>query len=815
PAPDAVVRDVGSARDLSLRIPVDADDELVEALLLELPQHAASLSECIQRIADSGPTPALLRHAQRIAHTVKGAANTVGVEGIASLTHVLEEGLQRFTREGRLPGPGARQTLLDAVDCLESMIEALQLGASGSFDASAVFRALQGMDAADVQSSQPEANDRGEQPPPGTGVLPGPPGSPRPGLSAGVSPPPLGGPESTDPYGPLQGTSPTAAGERLVRIPARILDELLRMLGETLILGGQLRESLQSTARQANSLQDSYRLMRAHADEFERLLDLEAAKRTVHAPGDEQFDPLELERYSELYSCGRRLLEAAVDTQALDVDVDRDIARLEDRLHEQGRVQRQAQRTLLAVRMVDARSISARLRRAVRQACRVAGKQVELKVTGEATRLDSDVLDALIDPLMHLIRNAVDHGIETASQRSLAGKPASGSISVAFRTEGSDAVVSCTDDGAGFDLVGLRSAATRLGLAESGQDLDSDGIMRLALLPSVTTRDNVTELSGRGTGLDVVQTSVRAIGGSVSLSSEPGLGACVELRVPLTRLVAHGLDTKISGQRFVVADRGVQQVVPPVQADYEHAESGRVLVLADARVPCSDLETLLGLPTAAFDPTRRYHLVVEEGGQLHALGMDEVMGAQEVIFKSMGRFVPRLPGIAGVTIMGNGEVTPILDLPGLLQARRESMAVSSSASQPGSQIAASAPRSKALVADDSLSARRALCQLLADAGFEVLQARDGMEAVQLIEQHSPTLLLLDLEMPRMNGIEVVRHVRADPRSCRIPIVIVTSRATDKHRRVAEQCGADAFFTKPFMEDELLDVVVDLVRAEVG
>jgi chemosensory pili system protein ChpA (sensor histidine kinase/response regulator) len=404
----------------------------------------------------------------------------------------------------------------------------------------------------------------------------------------------------------------------------------------------------------------------------------------------------------------------------------------------------------------------------------------------------------------------VDHGIESATERSAAGKPVNGNIWLDFLRDGNNILVRCRDDGAGFDFEVIRRTALRRGLVEPEQVVSDEELKNMLLMPNFSTRSEVTQTSGRGVGLDVVYSHIVSQGGSLVLNSVAGEGCTTEMRLPLSLISTHALLVRLQDQVVAVADRGIEQILHAADGTQREL-GGQIAFWVDKQVyPLKPLEEILQLA-----PDRRTSqrasmpvLLVNTRAGVTAVPVQEILSGTDLVVKEFGRYVPRLPGIIGATILGDGAITPVLDLPELMSSFRrpveQTMATTLVKTE---QEGRCLPM--ALVADDSLSARKALIQVMEDAGYEVRAARDGMEAVQAIEAKQPDIVLVDMEMPRMNGIELTAHLRARPETADLPVIMITSRSTAKHRRQAEVAGVNVYLTKPFLDDELLDHVARL------
>jgi chemotaxis protein histidine kinase CheA len=585
-------------------------------------------------------------------------------------------------------------------------------------------------------------------------------------------------------------------------------------VGESIILTSQVQERIRKTLTQTRAMLEQNRFSQQLTAELEQLVDV----RNVSSPlsrsmrrGD--FDPLELEQYNELNTVTHRLLEAATDTRELGRAVEDNLTALDALLVDQGRLHRDSQEAVLRTRMVPIQTVAPRLQRSVRQTCRLADKEAELVVRGADTLMDSNILNEIVDPLMHVLRNAVDHGIEPPAQRKRLGKHPVGRIELSVLREGNTIVMRCQDDGAGLDLAAIRQTATERGLLASDQPLAEDELARLILLPGFSTRGETTQTSGRGIGMDVVYSRLLDLKGSLRIQTRAGHGCLMELRLPVTLISTHALLVRMRNQIYALSSRGIEQILYSGVGKIQKLGNATTYRLGDEVYELTPLDALLDLP-----PDRRTRnratppvlLVREETGNLRAVLVQEAVDSRDLVVKNLGQYLPKLNGIVGATILGDGSVAPVLDLPELLRAPA---AAARRTPAPG-RAATPTPvacRQSVLAVDDSLSARRSLAQFARDAGFEVRTARDGLEAIEIIKGKQPDIVLADLEMPRMNGLELTAHLRANPATRELPVIMITSRSTAKHRREAERMGVNVYLTKPFVEDELLGHIHKLLR----
>lgn len=778
--------------DISLVLPADTNQELLDGLLLELPAQTGEFSSAMQNIATGHGSLGELDTAKRAAHTLKGAANTVGVRGIANLTHHLEDILIALSARKTLPKGALAETLVRASDCLEAMSEAVTGTGPEPDNALSVLReVLSWANRIDAE---------------GIPEMEGAPGSELAEESGGAA--------------SANGGAATVSAGPMVRVSAALIDEMLRLVGETIISTAQIRDRLTKLTRDRRDIREQAGAFLGLANELEKLVDVGVTAGPVRAQAENaDFDPLEFDHYSELHSVSRRLIESATDAREMGVGMDDDLAELRELAESQDRIHQLTQAVVMQTRMVPVSTVLSRLQRGVRQACRLLDKEAILNVIGGETLIDGNILNDLIDPLMHVLRNAVDHGIEPASVRASAGKPSSGKIDLAFAREGNQVVVRCRDDGGGLDLASIRRAALEKGLVTPEQTLSDDELAHLILTPGFSTRDEATQMSGRGIGMDIVRSRIQQMKGSLNLHSQAGKGLMLELRLPAALISTHALIVRSGVNRVAVSSHGIQDIQYVIPDQLQIVAGKPTYRVGDNLLHVIDLDALLNLPVdRRRDPRSGFPLLIVrlDSGQLHAVMAQEVLQSRNLIVKPLGRYAPKLRGVVGATILGDGSVAAVVDIPDLLavpvalpQARQREAVGSEHVRAAKSQLSA-------LVVDDSLSARRAAAQFMKDAGFDVRTAIDGLEAVTILEKWEPDVMLVDMEMPRMTGLELTAHVRASQGArARTPIIMITSRSTAKHRKQAEAAGVSVFLTKPFSDEELLRHVTQLTMAQHG
>ena len=607
------------------------------------------------------------------------------------------------------------------------------------------------------------------------------------------------------------GDLPGPGDDELLRVPGRVVDRMLDLAAEAAILLSQVQEQVALL----NATRSSFRLGTERLGELSSELDRLVDGRGVSLTGRRsrgEFDALEFDDFDELHTVSRRIAESTADEKLIEQQFHRHGLALAESVGHLERVQTDLREAVMQSRMMAVASIAPRLQRAARQAARMIGKRIELTITGEQTAVDAQLLQRIVDPVAHLLRNAVDHGIEHEERRVAQGKPATGRIDLRFERDGTLLRVRCIDDGAGLDLDAIRRKGLALGLLDSAQAVTDGQIARLTLHPGFSTRDAATQVSGRGIGLDVVNRTVQALRGAVDIASTPGGGTTVTLDFPERLATTAVAVSRTPGHVLALSVRGVERVLA---ADgLAPDERGELrFVLEDDVVPAVSLDVALGLPAGYFARDIELARLADAGrtaaraaqvvllvrlddGRRVALVAPDLAQTRSVVVRPFPSWMPRRRAVDGAAVLGDGAVAPVIDLPALLAG--------------GDPIAApvvdlpvagrTAP--VCLVVDDSVSVRRSMQTFLQDLGFEVDAAGDGIEALALIERRVPDVAIVDLEMPRMNGVELASALRAHERTVEVPIIMITSRYSERHRAMAIDAGVDVFLTKPYSEDEL-------------
>jgi len=453
----------------------------------------------------------------------------------------------------------------------------------------------------------------------------------------------------------------------------------------------------------------------------------------------------------------------------------------------------------MRTRTIPFANLEERLYRIARQTARELDKKIHLDISDSHIELDRSVLERISAPLEHLLRNAIGHGIESSATRQATGKPETGQISIALRQESNEIAIVIRDDGAGLDLEKLRTRGIEKGLLDPARTASPEELADLIFAPGVSTADSVTEIAGRGVGMDVVRSEIIAIGGHIETRTVSGQGTAFSIFLPLTLAVAQAVLVRAGSGIFAISSAMIEQIIRVQPDALETARRENKVQYRDNDYPLHTLSALLGESSATSTQDYSTLLLLRSGLQRIALHVDELLRNQEIVVKHLSPQLARVPGVTGATVLGDGRVVLIINPVPLTQ---RAAPVVRAPTIPAEQ-AASASMPTVMVVDDSLTVRKITSQLLEREGYQVMTAKDGVDALEQMKKRLPDLMLVDIEMPRMDGFELSSRVRQDSRSASLPIVIISSRTAEKHRNRAQQIGVNAFLGKPYQEAELL------------
>jgi chemosensory pili system protein ChpA (sensor histidine kinase/response regulator) len=799
-----------------------ADDAALDQTLVDifLEEAHGSLPELGKLLRTWEASPDDAGHAGpmlRALHTLKGGARMAGAMALGQAAHEMESLLESAVRGQRMGQPVFAR-LYAWYDRLLAHVEALQGGRLLPVDDADAVNGLQagsGNDMPVAHGGEPATPASMESEPAATAQVPA--------------------------TLPAQGNAVTAIaaepGERqraLVRVQARTLDTLITDAGEVGASRARVESELEALRSYLGELNANVARLRGQLREIEIQAESQMASRIADVGHRHEFDPLEFDRFTRFQELTRLMAESVGDVATVEQNLQRGFDRAAGDLEAQARLTRGLQRSLMQARMVQFDALAERLYRVARQAATETGKEVRLLIKGGTVEIDRSVLERMAGPIEHLIRNAVVHGIEAAEARRQAGKSATGALTLEVQQEGNEVVLHFVDDGGGLDLARIRQRAVERRLLERDEQASEARLTELIFSPGFSTADNVSELAGRGVGMDVVRAETVALGGRIALASEPGRGTRFTMHLPLTTAITQVLLVAQGGRLFAVPSgmiEQVQQLRSPALLDAYN--SGRFPTPA-GDVPFHYFGTLIE-EASAIASGRKYSpiVIVRSGADRVAVHVDEIVGNREVVVKHIGPHLARLEGIAGATTLGDGEIVLIYNpvvlaqrhvrergeavpvpLPFVLQSGAPTGAVAEFGDGAGGGSAMPVDglqtQPTVMVVDDSLTVRKAAHRLLTRAGYQVVLARDGVDALKQLQEVMPDIMLVDIEMPHMDGFDLTRNVRADARTAHMPLVMITSRTADKHRRYASEIGVNVFLGKPYNEDELLMTLHQLI-----
>lgn len=599
--------------------------------------------------------------------------------------------------------------------------------------------------------------------------------------------------------------------QEFARVDADLLDNLLNNAGEVSIFRSRLEQQVGSIEF---NLAELGRTVTRLKDQL-RKLELETEAQILHRhqeehPNRADFDPLELDRYSTIQQLTRAFAESVSDVGSIEGLLENLTREGQNLLLQQARVVTELQNGLMRTRMVPFQRHVQRLSRLVRQVATDLGKRAELVVVGASGELDRQVLDRMLPPFEHMLRNSIVHGIETPQERLAQGKPESGTIRVGLHREGAEMVIVLEDDGRGIDVNAVRERARSRGLLQAGRVLTDEEALQLILEPGFSTASTVTQHAGRGVGMDVVVTEIKKLGGALFTESQPGQGVKFTIRLPFTLAITQALIVRTGDELYALPLPSVEGVarVPRSEVEKHLAEETPTFNYGGQIYRFQHLGAFVGgspsvLPEADVSVPL---ILIRAGEHSTAVVPDELVGSREMVVKSVGPQIATIRGISGATILGDGRIVIILDMGGLVRSEWRGR----------TEMVAQGPkqdrRTFALVVDDSITVRRVTQRLLERNGMRVMTAKDGVDALSILQEHLPDIILLDIEMPRMDGYELASHVRSDSRLADIPIVMITSRVGEKHRARAIELGVNDYLGKPYQENQLLDAIEPLVEA---
>jgi chemosensory pili system protein ChpA (sensor histidine kinase/response regulator) len=814
------------------------DPELLEIFLEEATDIMAAIEESLTKWRSNRADKASVAELKRQLHTLKGGARMAGAMTMGNLGHHTES-LLGETENGKVDADTELMDLLDEVhDALVTMIDQMQNHKPVSVFAATSAKVLARLGHAPAPAKRTPAAAKPEA---------------GPAVSEADEEPPAFAPpmnhvpatvehvvhdqdiaRRVDNEDAAEATSTDRRGQ--IRVRTALLNELVNYAGEVSISRSRmeqqifgLRENLAELNRNTTRFRDQIRELEIQSES-----QIMARAQEVASQLGEDFDPLELDRFTTLQTLSRSLAESLHDLFTIRSNLENYASQAETVLIQQARINTELQEGLMRTRMISFATQGARLRHIVRQTSRELGKRVELELVGAEVEVDRTVLDRMIGPFEHMIRNALDHGLETEIDRKRAGKSETGHIRIQASHEGSEIVIRFADDGAGLDIAAIRRKAIERGLMNSSTNLSDDELIQFILVAGFSTAGTVTQLSGRGVGMDVVHSEVKQLGGSITVDTRRGVGTTFIIRLPLTLSISQALMVRVSEQLYAIPLSSVVNILEVPVEQLNSIQMGRrpLLNWQDQVYPFMHLAVRLGIPPQPPAGRKVPVLLGRSGGRQVAIQVDGLAGTREVVIKPLGAQLAGIEGLGGATILGDGSVVLILDVPGLWlteegmhvvrEVQGEEMVATAvqevEAYDEVIEIEAPAPVRRnaiVMVVDDSITVRKVTQRHLLKRGIDVLLAKDGVDAVEQLRDQVPDVMLVDIEMPRMDGYELTSRIRSDSRLKQVPIIMITSRAGDKHRDKAFALDVNEYMTKPYQEEELFARINSLLPAHLA
>lgn len=802
----------------------DLDPDLLEIFVQEAEEILDASDRLLARLRESPREREIIVGLQRELHTLKGGARMAGLTPIGDLGHAMESLFEAAADGRHVLGRASIETLERAFDRLHAQVTRVRQG-------KAIVRAGGTIE-------RLEALARGEAPVAPSVERLGAPVEPRERVLAPAAPMPEPAAETP---APRVVAVPAAAeaeageeeaarvgGQEFIRVRADLLDRLVNFAGEVAIYRSRLDQQVGNFRFNLAELEGTVNRLREQLRRLEIETEAQILSRYQRA-GEEEgiFDPLELDRFSTLQQLSRALAESVSDLLSLTNLLDDNARQAETLLLQQSRVSSELQDGLMRTRMVPFEGLVPRLRRLVRQVARELGRKAQLKVEGGQGEMDRGVLERMVAPLEHMLRNALAHGIEPPAERVAAGKPEEGTVRIRIGREATEVVIQISDDGRGIDREAIRRKAIERGLLKPDVQLSDRDLFGFILESGFSTATEVSQIAGRGVGMDVVASEIKQLGGSLHIASERGKGTDFTIRLPFTLAVAQAVLVKLGETIFAVPISSVQGIARIHRDEYAKriGEGSPTVSYAGEDYVIHDLSVLLDLPVVRSAEETHYPLLLSRtGDQRSAVRVDVVLGSREIVVKPVGPQISSVPGVFGATILGDGSVVVILDMAPLVRraaALRETTeaALAPLAQPERPEVTVEVPPEKrprvVMVVDDSITMRKVTGRTLERHDYEVITAKDGLDAVEKLQERIPDVMLLDIEMPRMDGYELATYVRNDPRLRHIPIIMITSRTGEKHRQRAFEIGVNRYLGKPYQEAELLRTVAEMLQEVHG
>jgi chemosensory pili system protein ChpA (sensor histidine kinase/response regulator) len=785
----------------------EIDEELLEIFAVEAEDLLRNIAANLEILEKQPANGEALMEIRRNAHTFKGSAGIVGLKKLSELAHRVEDLLDYIAEREISGSQRIFELLLASTDCLSELVS----GESPEQSAKKITRIYRDFDELTRELADSETKKPGNEP------------------SETTQP-------ETEPNFAIasdadSGQKPAAQNSKsVVRVSLEKLDDLMKIVRDLTISRSVFEQRLGELDYQIEELQRSTRRLQRSTNRLETEFEvdmLENKSSTFHPSSFKfqnresmlestpEFDALEFDRYTEFHRTTRELGETTGDASAIGGALDGLRGNLEMLFETQRRLIEEMQDKLLRIRMVNFGTLSPRLLRTVRVTCEEEGKHADLSIEGENLEVDTQILDSLVEPLLHLLRNSVAHGIEAPDTRRLLGKPEKGLITLSAASEGTHVVLTISDDGRGISVSALKEKAVRCGLITEKQALamTEKEASELIFLPGLTTAEKLSQTAGRGVGMNIIKTAIERQQGTISIASEPQKGTTFTVRLPVALAIVRALLVVAAEQTFAFPVGLVKEITAISGEDLERTARGEKISTGGAEYIVSHLNELIGFPLPTpLNPENTRLLLLETGDQPHALIIERIIKPEEIVIKPLGAPLHNRAELLGAAILGDGKIAPVLDLLYLLKKQKQNPRSQTQNIESGIQN----PKLKirtALIVDDSPSVRHLTSNIVKNAGFEALVAKDGLDALEALQtaKQLPDVILTDVEMPGMDGYELLSALKKNVDLRSIPVVMITSRAGQKYRRKAFDLSVSEYLTKPFDDTALIDIITRLTQ----
>ncbi len=791
----------------------DLDQDLLEIFVQEGTDILDHTDALIAGLRDAPQDRDRVSGLQRDLHTLKGGAHMAGLTPIGDLSHAMESLLEAISENRRSMDRSVVESLERGFDRLHEMVQRVARRQLIAMPLNAIAR-FEGLVSGHLP--EPEAPAPADQlAQPIKSIAPAPVAKP-------ISPPRPVRPPLRQTVVEEEDTA--RAPQEMIRVRSELLDSLVNYAGEVSIYRSRLEQQISTFRFNLVEFETTVSRLRDQLRKLEIETEAQILSRFQREADSTEstFDPLELDRFSQLQQLSRALAESVSDLVSIQGLLDDLTRQSESLLLQQSRVNSDLQEGLMRTRMVPFDSLVPSLRRTLRQAASELGKRAQIKVEGAQGEMDRNLLERMKAPFEHMLRNALAHGIESPEERLAIGKPAEGTVNIAVSREATEVVLRLSDDGRGMDRDAIRKKAIERGLMHADAKLSDRDLFSFVIETGFSTADKITQLSGRGVGMDVVHNEIKQLGGSLAIDSIPGKGTTFTIRLPFTLAVTQAILVRLGDYIYAIPMSSVLGVVRISKDDLDKrmALPNPTYTYAGEEFLIYELWQLLNVsPGRVIEEQQLPLLMTRTGDQRAAVRIDSVIGSREVVVKSVGPQISSVPGIFGATIMGDGSVVMILDLAPLvrrnaaLRLRIESGEEVELPAPPPVMASLSMPKRQPLVmvVDDSITMRKVTTRVLERNEMDVVTAKDGLDAVEKLQEKIPDLMLLDIEMPRMDGYELATYMKNDPRLRMVPIIMISSRTGEKHRQRALEIGVERFLGKPYQEADLLQNVQETLK----